>query len=197
MQISSQKIKDELARNRLTQAQLAEKIGVSRQNLNIWLGKGAIKDPTVVEKIAEILNVTVKELTVYDLAGIPYYDIDISAGDIAFWNDQARLPAGYVQVPGLEADFVVPIHGHSMNPEISSGDWVAVKQINDLSFFHYGVKHVIVTAEQRMLKYIRKHEDPEKLLLTSRNEDFDDIDLPIQAIQGLFMVVQVLKREVI
>lgn len=140
-----------------------------------------------------------------DLAGdgifkpIPFYNINVSAGDVIFLDDgtiEDREPDDYMFIPKyVDADIAFPTYGHSMYPEISNGDKVAYKFLKDWSFFNYGMKYMIVTNEQRMVKYIKRHAKKEYLLLESRNPDYQPIDMPINSIRYILQVRYIGKIE--
>jgi phage repressor protein C with HTH and peptisase S24 domain len=95
----------------------------------------------------------------------------------------------------IDADIAFPTFGHSMYPEISNGDKVAYKFLKDWSFFYYGMKYLIITDEQRMVKYIKKHSQKGFLLLESRNSDYEPIDMPIKSIKYILQVRYIGKIE--
>lgn len=126
---------------------------------------------------------------------IPYYETDVTAGDVTFFDEPNIKPDAYMEIPGLVADAIVRVKGHSMHDVICNGDWVALRKITDFSFFNYGLKYLVVTGEQRLVKYLRKHEDKNYLLLTSHNAEFDSIDMPIEKVLQLFLIVEIFKHE--
>ncbi|UYW01761.1 S24 family peptidase [Flavobacterium agricola] len=130
---------------------------------------------------------------------VPFYNINVSAGDAAFLDDgviSGQSPDGYMQIPvNVDADVAFPTFGHSMYPEISNGDRVAYKFIKDWSFFNYGMKYLIITKEQRMVKYLKKHPKEGYVLLESRNKDYEPIDMPIDSIVAILQVRYIGKIE--
>jgi|AntDeeMinimDraft_5_1070356.scaffolds.fasta_scaffold01858_17 hypothetical protein len=130
---------------------------------------------------------------------IPFYNLNISAGNISFLDGdflKNQEPDDYLHVPkNVDADIAFPTFGHSMYPEISNGDRVAYKFIKDWSFFNYGMKYLIITDEQRMVKYLRQSKKKGNVLLTSRNEDYEDIEMPINSIRTILQVRYVCKVE--
>lgn len=130
---------------------------------------------------------------------IPFYDINVSAGDIVFMDNgmlKGQTPDDYLHIPiNVDADIAFPTFGHSMYPEISNGDRVAYKFIKDWSFFNYGMKYLIVTDEQRMVKYLKRSTIVENVLLTSRNEDYEDIEMPVNSIRSILQVRYICKIE--
>lgn len=130
---------------------------------------------------------------------IPYYDIDFSTNDVVF-SEQGLIenqePDDYFYIPvAIDADFAFPNIGDSMHPVLSNGDMVAYKYIRDLSFFNYGLKHLIVTSEQRMVRFLNRHNQKGMLLLESNNADFAAIDMPIKSIKHILQVRYIGKIE--
>ncbi|WP_353166767.1 S24 family peptidase [Empedobacter brevis] len=130
---------------------------------------------------------------------IPFYDINVSAGNIVFLDDgllKDKEPDDWFDIPkSVDADIAFPTYGHSMSPVITNGDKVAYKFITDWSFFNYGMKYMIVTDEQRMVKYLRKHEKEEFILLESENPEYDPIDMPISSVRHILQVRYIGKIE--
>lgn len=130
---------------------------------------------------------------------VPYYNINVSAGNVTFLDDgllKNQDPDDFMFIPkNIDADVAFPTFGHSMYPEISNGDRVAYKVINDWSFFNYGMKYLIITDEQRMVKYIKKHKKDGFVLLESRNKEFQPIDMPISSIRAILQVRYIGKIE--
>ncbi|HFI0157877.1 TPA: XRE family transcriptional regulator [Streptococcus suis] len=99
-----------------------------------------------------------------------YYDQPASAGTGQYLNDvqveQIELPVN------VQADFVVPIYGDSMEPEYHSGDYVFVKLSVDLSDGDIGVFEYYGDA---YIKQLRINEDG--AFLHSLNEKYNDIKI--------------------
>jgi hypothetical protein len=130
---------------------------------------------------------------------VPFYNLNVSAGDIVFMDNgllENQQPDDFMYIPkNIDADVAFPTYGHSMYPEISNGDKVAYKFIKDWSFFNYGMKYLVVTAEQRMVKYIKRNSKEGYITLESRNEDYDPIDMPISSIKAILQVRYIGKIE--
>jgi hypothetical protein len=209
MVINPLRFKQLYKQKKYTQDSLAEKLNVTRPAVNQWIVKSYIPDKYLSDLVRVFGSDGVSQFVVSsimvmddqapygDASTIPFYDIDVSAGDLFYIDNPTAVPTARLSIPGLKADFVVPVHGHSMHPEISNGDWIAVQQITDFSFFNYGQKYLIVTPEQRLVKTLRRHDNDDFVLLLSCNKNFDPIDLPKKAIKQLYLIVQVLKREII
>ena len=123
-------------------------------------------------------------------SGVPVYDIDVTAGamtrEMLFADDRI---VGHISVPGINPMCrVVRVSGDSMSPVINSGDYIAVRQVTDLSVLYWGQIYVVLLDDYRMVKYLRRHEDRDKVVLRSANPAYDDIELPREAIRNLFFV---------
>lgn len=130
---------------------------------------------------------------------IPFFQLNVSAGNVHFLDNgllKGTEPDGYMFIPRhIDADIAFPTYGHSMHPDISNGDVVAYKILKDMSFFNYGMKYLVVTDEQRMVKFINPHKKPGYLLLESKNPEFGPIDLPVKSIRHLLQVRYIGKTE--
>ena len=127
--------------------------------------------------------------------GMPVYDLDVTAGPLTrermFADDRI---IGRIAMPGVERDCrVVRVSGDSMQPVISNGDYIAVREVNDLSIIYWGQIYVVLLDDYRMVKYLRRHPDDSMVVLRSANPAYDDIDVPKTAIRGLFFVSKIVK----
>ena len=57
-----------------------------------------------------------------------------------------------------------------MYPTFSNGDFIVIKQVDDLDFIKYGEPFVIDATDGRVLKRIYSHERTDVLTLKSDNE---------------------------
>ncbi len=157
-------------------------LGVSKE----WLTKGiGVPFPKTTSPAA----VTIGDLSEQD-SGTPVYDIDVTAGvmsrEMMFADDSI---VGYVNVPGVSSRCkIVKVSGDSMQPVINNGDYIAVREIGDLSVIYWGQIYVVLLEDYRMVKYLRRHADDNKVILRSENAAYDDIELPRSSIRGLFFV---------
>lgn len=121
---------------------------------------------------------------------LPFYEVDVTAGNVNRIFDGTEIPRDSLLVPGFaDCDFAVPVSGHSMYPKISNGDIIICKQINDFDVVEFGQIYLIVTDERRMVKYVRKAAKPDKVLLVSENhERFDDFEISRSKIRRLYLV---------
>lgn len=68
---------------------------------------------------------------------------------------------------------MINVEGDSMYPTFSNGDFIIIKQVEDLDFIKYGEPFVIDAIDGRVLKRIHSHEKNEVLVLKSDNEIYE------------------------
>ena len=198
---------------KLTQDQLASKLNLARKTISLYENTEVPNDR--IDEVLSYFNTLDKEnvTNCYNkdfkienskvknelFKSIPFYDINVSAGNIIFLDDgllKDKEPDDWFDIPkSVDADVAFPTYGHSMSPVITNGDRVAYKFITDWSFFNYGMKYMIVTDEQRMVKYLRKHDKEGYILLESENSEYDPIDMPISSVRNILQVRYIGKIE--
>ena len=105
-----------------------------------------------------------------------YYDQALSAGTGQYLND---VQVEQIELPiDVDADFVVPIYGDSMEPEYHSGDYVFVKLSVELSngdigvFEYYGdayIKELVINDSGAYLHSLNSKYDD---ILVDIDSDF-------------------------
>jgi phage repressor protein C with HTH and peptisase S24 domain len=119
---------------------------------------------------------------------IPFYDIEVSAGTMNFYQDYPELPHSTIEVPFIsDCDLAMPVYGDSMYPKIKNGDVVMLKVIHDPSVIMFGEIYLVVTEDYRTLKYIRKGPDKDTVILVSENDKYDPVVIPRDSIMHLFI----------
>lgn len=205
----------------INQSDLSNMTGIDKGNLSAILkGSKSLGDKTLL-KISEVLGVSYVELknpdvnivkerrdkyaikrrntyqadtvkTPISLGKVPYFDVDVTAGNVQLFQDSKEVPVDYYSVPKeiQDVDFCFKVRGDSMYDKILPGAIVFVKQITDISIIEFGQVFIIITAEQRMVKYVRRHptRPDDMVLLRSHNNQYDDIDLPKEKITNLLLV---------
>lgn len=116
-------------------------------------------------------------LTEQTRTSVPFYNLPVSAGQLAVLESEIfhqTEPDGFVELSVFEGcEAVFPITGISMEPIISSGDWIGIKTIDNLShsweFLQTGAIYLIITREERMIKFIEKASDEDFTVCKSPN----------------------------
>jgi phage repressor protein C with HTH and peptisase S24 domain len=196
-------------KHRLTADELANLIDVTVHVLyKLFQGKLKLQ-PEISKKIGQLIekdnphanNKVQEEKGIYNYKKVeeidttfkvPYYDIDVTAGNVQLFQENNQMPADYYTVPKeiQDVDFCFKVRGDSMYDKILPGAIVFVKQIMDISVIDFGQVFIIITEEQRMVKYVRRHptRPDDMVLLKSHNNHYDDIDLPKEKITNLLLV---------
>lgn len=192
----------------------AEFIGVSQQVLDRIFKKDSRngKYPSISENIKNALkkkfaitdvwfvdteNNTNEPIISYE-GGVPYYNVDFIGGFDMIINDQTINPEYYIQFkPYDKATCWCNITGHSMEPEISHGDIIALREIQDASFLPYGEIYAIVTTnEMRTVKRIGPSSNPDNytLIPTNKSPEYGTQELPKNMILRIFEVMGCMKK---
>lgn len=181
---------------RLTQAELASRIGITQSGYSDW-ERGETKiDSASLAKLSEILEVSIdylvgktnspgnKYIRIPVLgrvaAGIPIDAIE----EIIDWEDISATAAADGEYFGLV------IKGRSMEPKISDGDTVIVRKQPDVRDGEIAV--VLVNGDEGTVKKIKK--GPHGVTLISSNPAYDPMFYTNEEIEQL--PVQILGRVV-
>lgn len=130
-----------------------------------------------------------------DFDGAPYYDVDFIGGFDEVFNDQTVNPELSI-TNGIcpRAQLWCNITGHSMEPTISNGDIIALRQCS-VQDIQYGEIYAVVMDSFRTVKMLRRSETPGMIRFVPVNTaDFDPQDFPVKRILKIYEVVGCLRR---
>lgn len=133
----------------------------------------------------------------YENRGVPYYDVDFIGGYDLVINDKTSTPSYYIDFQQYnKADHWVNITGHSMEPLISHGDIIAIRELEDWNtYFLSGEIYVVVTDEYRTVKKVRNSKKGDDYFrLIPLNTEFDEQDIPKSIIRKVFQVLGTAKK---
>lgn len=135
----------------------------------------------------------------YEYKGAPYYNVDFIGGFDLVLNDQTINPDYYINFEPYNKPGVVwcNITGHSMEPELSNGDYIALKEMTDpVQYLPYGEIYAIVTESYRTVKRIGKAEQKDfvRLIPTNKSPEYSPQDIPISMIQKVYAVLGSMHR---
>lgn len=212
------KLKEYFDNKGITQSEIAEKLGVSKAYVNaLFTGKRAFgkkqaeawvslfglsaswlltgEGEMLVQKKEESLPVPKTSYT----TGRPYYNVDFIGGFDLIINDQTIIPEYNIDFAPYNQDgvFWCNITGHSMEPKVSHGDIIAIKEVSDWqSYLTMGEIYAIVTTnELRTVKIIRKGTSDDVFRLIPINTaDFDEQEISKSMILRVFEVLGCMKR---
>ncbi len=164
-------------------------MGVSKQ----WLETGDDL-PFAKQPLARTLTVEAGAMSRHAHRGTPVYDIDVTAGSLPrarMFTDE--LIIGRIDLPHLSPDNrIVRVSGDSMEPVIHAGDLLAVRELSSLNTIIWGEIYVVTLDDYRMVKYLRRHENPAMVILRSENTNYDDIDIARDEIRDLMFVQHII-----
>lgn len=127
-------------------------------------------------------------------AGAPVYDIDVTAGRVPLSRmfTQERI-VGRCLLPGVNPEFpLVRVAGDSMYPRIQPGSYISLRSVSLEAPIFWGQIYVVVLEDYRLVKYVRRHADPNLVILHSDNPDYDDMEVRRADIVALYMVDTIL-----
>lgn len=156
-----------------------------------WIITGKGK-PTDIDVRVEISNPT-PEISYTE--GVPYYDEDFLLGFEEIGTPNSENPEYLIRMPGFErATLWCNASGHSMEPEINSGDIIALQRIEDFSFLPFGdVYGFITTNGMRTIKRLGRSEQPGYYRLIPTNPEYDVQEIPINKIALVYRVMGTMK----
>ena len=197
------------------QVQFAERIGVDTSNLSKYLNAHMPLSESLLNRIVVNLGVSKDWLlngtdlpfaktSVHPAAdtslspvagGTPVYDVDATAGMASGRNELFANEniVGWVNLPNMSRDCrIVRVSGDSMAPVIMDGDFIAVREMSNPNQIYWGQIYVVQLDDFRLVKYVRRHSDPNMVVLRSENPNYDDMDVRRTDIHGMLLVQHVL-----
>ena len=127
--------------------------------------------------------------------GVPYYDEDFLLGFNEIAQPSSENPDFLIRMPGYEkATLWCNASGHSMEPEISNGDIIALQRVEDFSFLPFGdVYGFITTNGMRTIKRLGRSEKDGYYRLIPPNKEYDEQEIPINKIALVYRVMGTMK----
>lgn len=130
--------------------------------------------------------------------GVPYYNVDFIGGFDIVLNDQTVKPEYLIDFKKYnEATCWCNVTGHSMEPEITHGDIIALKRIDDISFLPFGEVYAIITTNgMRTIKRLGPAQTPDhySLIPTNKSPEYGVQEIPKSMVQAVYQVLGCMKR---
>lgn len=130
--------------------------------------------------------------------GVPYYNVDFIGGFDIVLNDQTIKPEYLIDFKKYnEATCWCNVTGHSMEPEITHGDIIALKRIDDISFLPFGEVYAIITTNgMRTIKRLGPGQtaDHYSLIPTNKSPEYGVQEIPKSMVQAVYQVLGCMKR---
>ena len=199
----------------LKQVQFAERIGVDTSNLskylnahmplsesflnrlvvNLGVSKEWLMDGTDLPFGKTPVRVDGEVMASANGGGTPVYDVDVTAGVASGRNElfASENIVGWVNLPNMSPNCrIVRVSGDSMAPVINDGDFIAVREVSNPNQIYWGQIYVVQLDDFRLVKYLRRHTDPNMVVLRSENPNYDDMDVRRSDIHEMLLVQHVL-----
>lgn len=135
----------------------------------------------------------------YECKGAPYYNVDFIGGFDIVLNDQTINPDYYINFVPYNKPGVIwcNITGHSMEPELNNGDFIAMKEITGpIEYLPYGEIYGIITDDYRTVKRLRMSDRKGfiRLIPTNKSPEYGEQEIPISMIRKVFAVLGSMHR---
>ncbi len=96
----------------------------------------------------------------------------------------------------VNAEFLIRVSGSSMYPKYSSGDILACRKVQEVTFIQWGKIYVIDSQQGMMVKRLFEIDgEPDLVLCKSDNENYPPFRLPKEEIRSLSIVVGAIRLE--
>lgn len=196
----------------------ASLIGVSEANVRNYKN-GVMPKADFLEKIARSFDININWLLTGEgnmlssdsekeeklpslnqtYEGAPYFNVDFIGGFDVIVNDQTRNPDFYINYPPYNQEGVVwcNLTGHSMEPEISNGDIIALREVTTpIQYLPAGEIYGIVTDEYRTVKRVRlsQKEGFIRLIPSNKSDEFCEQEIPINMILKVYAVLGSIRK---
>ncbi len=195
------------------QVQFAERVGVDTSNLSKYLNAHMPLSDSFLNRLVVNLGVSKEWLLdgtdlpfgktpalldasgAQPAGGTPVYDVDATAraqsGRTELFANENIV--GWVNLPNMSPNCrIVRVSGDSMAPVIMDGDFVAVREVSNPNQIYWGQIYVVQLDDFRVVKYMRRHTDPNMVVLRSENPNYDDMDVYRSDIHEMLLVQHVL-----
>lgn len=197
-------------------AELARFLGVAPNTITNWYGRKTFDIDVIYTKCVDIdmnwlltgegnmlSSESEKEEKLPSVnqtyEGAPYFNVDFIGGFDLIVNDQTVNPDFYINYPPYNQEGVVwcNLTGHSMEPEISNGDIIALREVTTpIQYLPAGEIYGIVTEEYRTVKRVRlsQKEGFVRLIPSNKSEEFCEQEIPISMILKVYAVLGSIRK---
>lgn len=126
---------------------------------------------------------------------IPLYKNEAAAGFglPGFVVNDKDIEGYYLIKEFFNASFMLHVRGHSMEPIYNPGDIIAVRVINESQFIQWNKPHLLYTKSQGLIIKRLKPLDESNILAVSENPEYDPFPVPKEDIDGIALVLGVVR----
>ncbi len=209
--MTGEELRQKLQKYGIPLRQIAISMGITEQDFQSKLKAKDLKVSFVVS-VAKAINKSVYSLidddipgtefrpsANYEHKGAPYYNVDFIGGFDLVYNNQTINPDYYIDFEPYNKPGVVwcNITGHSMEPELSNGDFIAMKEMKSpIQYLPAGEIYGIVTEDYRTVKRMTTSDKDGfvRLIPTNKSPEFKPQDIPVSMICKVFAVLGSMHR---
>ncbi len=134
----------------------------------------------------------------YNRLGCPYYNVDFQGGFELFYNNQTAMPEYFIDFSpyNKEGALWCNVSGKSMEPEISNGDMILIKEVQAWQdYLDFDDIYGIVTSNGfRTIKRIKKGSSKNTFTLVPANPDYESQEILKTMIMHIFKVLCAVKK---
>lgn len=206
-----QRVKELMDRLDVNSTEFSKRIGVAQSTFSNILNRNSDIKSSIIEKMVTHLGISPEWLltgkgemlkldshpSVGYSSGQPYYNVDFIGGFDLIFNDQTTNPDYNIDYQPYNKDGVLwcNLTGKSMEPEISSGDKIAIKEVFDWDkYISLNETYAIVTKNDlRTVKKVRKGKDSRHWLLVPVNPSYDPQEISLDMVLRVFSVLGCIK----
>lgn len=154
---------------------------ITSSNYHSFIKKEFIAN-TSTNSLTPILEVQLQKIR-----HLPLFEQKVFANTNFLAMDNLReSPIDFVAFSGLEeAEFALVVFGDSMAPRYNSGDIIFCKRAS-VHEIEWGRMYIIITPEDRYLKYLDKGEEEETITLRSHNEHYAPFEIKKERVLKIF-----------
>jgi phage repressor protein C with HTH and peptisase S24 domain len=167
--------------------------GVSREWLRDGIGLPYDRNHVATTNVTPRADLT-NGYNVFQQRSLPIYELSVlgSEDELDRVFKQENI-IGYVTMPQLSHNWaVVQAQGNSMSPVIESGAYLAFLPENEFPLISWGEIYIVVMQNRRMVKYVRRAENPDKIILKSANDEYDPMEVDKDKIVAMYPVKAVI-----
>lgn len=122
--------------------------------------------------------------------GVPLIPMEAVAGYGAPAYQDSPVEDYYSVAEFAHADFLIRVTGDSMTPKYKSGDLVACRAIESVSFWQWHSVYVIATKSQGVLiKRVEPGQSPDCITCVSENPAYRPFQVPLEEIVSVALVM--------
>ena len=203
------KLKEYFDNKGITQSEIAEKLGVSKDYVNAlftgkrafgkkqaeaWVNLFGLSASWLLTGEGDMLTGEQAEQTIQsstdDIHLIPLLPISAQGGSLNdFVVSIKESSCEKIISPIKGADYAMSVSGESMAPEYPSGSQILIKRINEKAFIDWGRVYVLDTCNGTVIKRLFPSDTADKVLCKSINPEFPPFEVLLSDVYAVYRVL--------